>query len=454
MKRLRHKMVRQVSTLLLCLVLANANAQGGNDWMTDMFGYFQQGSSVYSAFSGIFGSFEDGVSFEDAFNAACTGSGTYDSIDQSADSAQVKNYACLLAGMVSGLSGEDLSVSNLLDAACQVAPAVEGAIDGEAPPSSGGNTSNDGSSSGGEQKVTEVACGVLSVVENIASGGENLEAILETYGKDAFVYMLTNLSDDVTAEQAQALQQVIAAAVNGEVEDLPGEIAAIGENYVKTKIANLENASEGTSESVLKDIATLVRSLKYQIAQESLKQAGDVEVIGQSQANHKASEEIARRETEDTTMQKQHEIVTEDVTPILRQEATTSVSTRATVQTVVNAITQYMEQDSANMSVLNGRLVQQIQQQAHTNHQLYLLVQSLKQESLEESQRKEAQLEQQLNAQWRALSTSINQFYAMTHNFGSLGNTTWENIAIAQGLQEPDWVYVPGISSSTIFSGQ
>jgi hypothetical protein len=331
-------------------------------------------------------------------------------------------------GALEGLFSGDFSFTKLLDAACKAATAAEGVATSE------------GSTDAGYGDAKKGFCGLSNFVADIETKGNDIEGILESFSKNVFgsaIQTASVLGANVTPEQAAEWQTTLNSILSGESKDIPARMQAFAENIANTERNNNRTAPNSTAAGVTNDIATLAPGLQYTLDRDYIFQAVNYRSLGQSITNSIMAAEIAKRLSKDTTLMDYYKLTEQAVAPDIRKEARTSVSTRATVQEVVNAITRYMEQDAHNTAFLSDQLTAQVQQQATTNHQLHLMTQSMIEKDIRESQEKMGAIQKQLFETKAQLEGLTNQLTAVMCSFVNLGLPTETNILIANGDEAP-----------------
>ncbi len=349
-------------------------------------------------------------------------------------------------GALEGLFSGDFSFTKLLDAACKSATAAEGVATSEESPDA---------EDYGEAK--KGICGLSTFVTDVETRGDDIEGILESFSKNVFGSVMTTasaLGADITPEQAAEWQTTINDILAGDSKDIPTRMQQLADTIINGQRDTARAAPNGTSARVLSDTARLAPNLQYQLDRESVVQGMGYNALGQSITDSLGSAELAKRQAEDTTMARYNEMNTEVIAPDIRKEARTAVSTRATVQEVVEAITRYMEQDSHNITFLSEQLTNQVQQQAYTNHQLHLMTQSMIQKDIKESQERQAQIQQSLFMTQQRLEGLTNQLTSVLGSFIPLGNDTATNVGIANGtIAPPTFTLSSGVSLDDKLNG-
>lgn len=326
-------------------------------------------------------------------------------------------------GAITGIFEGEFSITKLFDAACASASAAN-------------SVSQSTGNPGGNATLKADLCGLSTFARDVETRGENIEDVIVNFGKGMFSSVAeaaSTLGLNVTPDQALQFQTQMTEILNGEPEEIPQAMLGLFQDNINTRMDNIQSAPDGTSDAVLRDTMALAPNLALQQAEGYVEQGQALESLGQGISNSMMSVDLATRQSQDTTLEKQSQSVTEVTAPMIRQQANAAVSTRATVQEVVNAITRYMEQDAYSQAFLNEQLVNSSQQQAYTNHQLYLIAQSMYQDNIKQSQEKQAKAQQALFATKQALEMRTNQLAATLGSFGLLGNDTDTNIGIYEG---------------------
>lgn len=270
---------------------------------------------------------------------------------------------------------DDFSFENFASFACSSATAANGI---------------EGSEDSGTAQ--DIACAIAALPEEIEALLESYETIIQGESKEFYTSIMSfatgsenYLSADQIAEFAGRWDQALENYEDPEtfIEETSSIIAdsSVAEN------ANYEDAPEGSIEADFNEAMTFNPTLRasygtQQIREAEVKKRDALSVMGVMESANASEISTMTSQYQDELM----DYINEEAAPALREDAATAVSTRAVAQTLVDAVTVFMQQEVTSDANLSKQLSVQAQQQMYTNHELHLLVQSLSQEQLREIQ--------------------------------------------------------------------
>lgn len=401
MKRLRQEVFRKVGTIVLCLALAFANAQslpdgfvpsiGGNNPLGEMFGgsgggggieewlsYFEDAGTIIGAIGGVIDLFEN-FSVE----KLCGTAGAVNGVVGDADSAAAIGYFCAIAQALSGFLSGDMTLSDLFASACEAATNVDAVDEGQ------DNNPEDGDL----ENAKKAACKVSQIAEQINKLLEDTHLTVEDIANsplaEDIIYSLGG-----SPEQVKAYAQRIDGIINGNksASEIAQESIELAKDIVEDEWKNRDSA-EGTADMAREYFGVVEPYLE---ARDLQKFARLLSARFQLAANTQGSGETLK--TQDPELATAITETVENVAaPKHRAEAATAVSTRATVQEVVNVMTAYMEQDATQFARLSQQLTGLAMQMVYTTHSLQLAADAIIAQESEEDREKQANLEAAAN---------------------------------------------------------
>jgi hypothetical protein len=317
------------------------------------------------------------------------------------------------AGIAGGIGGllNDFSWNKIPGFACKTATAVNG-------------RENTGTS-GGAQKTL---CGLAATYDSAKKLTDNYDKTLHTWGKNLFLDFATKdlgLGSYLTREQLAGFTTRVEAALNDREDPLKivTEFSKIAKEKTAMENANYASAPEGTLENTYYNIMQQSPVLKMQQGLSQLEKEQIAITQGQSMTNVMQSGRIAEEQNA-SQFQEDHNDAVQQIAPAILDEATSAVSTRATVQEVVTAITIYMQQDAQQFAYLSEQLAIQTQQQVYVTNELHLLTQSMMEERLNEIQARQYALKNALNTNVKKYETAADRMITVGKSFVNASTTT------------------------------
>jgi hypothetical protein len=318
----------------------------------------------------------------------------------------VLNGAGTVEDTIGSLAGviDNFSWDGLLDFACNAATTVDGAEQT--------TTSGD---------VAEVACGVAGFLEEVTALTENgavtIDDVAQTLFSNSTLFDLT-MGGLLTGEELQGYQQQIEAALDSDTPQEAVEAARdLFTDVAQTQYENYDKAPEGSVEGVADGAIDLSPNLQAVRALGIQEQANNSTAQFQTMVDTRASSEIAQAQAESTFAEDLNEGVQEKLAPALREEAYSAVSTRATVQEVVNSITRYMEQDADQFAYLSEQLTLQSQQEVYSTHVLQTLATTMLEERSQELKSHQSAINLAIYRNTETINQSVDQVANVAGSF-------------------------------------
>jgi hypothetical protein len=311
--------------------------------------------------------------------AKAQGGGTSTLDDILANAGSIDNAVGGLFNLV-----DDFSFDNLLSFGCTAATAADEVAQSTESPDSG--TYSD---------VKGTVCSLGEYYAEIKDLSQNYEEIFKGWGKNLFTDFVQydlGLGTSFSRAELEGYTDEIKAVIEGDEDPdkLIGIFQEIAQKKTSKNYETYANAAEGTAEAAYEEAMANSPSLRTQQGLIEIEKYQNLTTRGQSMANLLQSGKIADTQMESDVMENIDTSVNKKVAPGLRENAATAVSTRATVQEVVNAITAYMQQDADTMTHISKQLALQSQQEVYTAQQLGILVDSLLKEERSKLEAKQA----------------------------------------------------------------
>ncbi|MGL4610854.1 MAG: hypothetical protein ACRCYY_14455 [Trueperaceae bacterium] len=318
-----------------------------------------------------------------------------------------------ILGTIGDLIGliDDFSWEKVPDFACQTATGGDGEGGGDA---------------GG------ALCGMAAVFDDVEELTQNYEDAIDTWSKDLFREFAGNnlgLGAYLTSGQLEDLglriDEVLAILEEEGTEDwnptvIIEEFDKMGREITAMENANLENAKEGTLEHTYNEVLKGSPPLQMQHGLSQLERQEIIITQGQSKANFEQSSRISKTQN-NSLLQEDHVEVVEEIAPQIQDEAQTAVSTRATIQEVVNAMTIYMQQDAQQFAFLSEQLAKQTEQEVYALQELQILTQNMMKDRLAELQGRQDAIKNAIYANVDSYEGAVDKVSTMGGSFAVLG---------------------------------
>jgi hypothetical protein len=288
-------------------------------------------------------------------------------------------------GSLGGLI-DDFTFDKFLDFACQAATAANGEAQ-----------------SGESQGAQDTICTITSMFTEVEGlFDENEQTMEESQGLFAdsslFGMNVGNLIAGNPGQLEGVMKEIEAFLAEKDPSKMTEMARATFEKMAVTEARNYEVATPG---SIQGDFNTAMESnpqLGMAHVQGLYQQADLNTKVVENMAALEGSRGIAQAMSDSTAPDKLVEAITpgkdkKGVAPAIRDEANAAVSTRATVQEVVEAITYYMEQDVRQFAYLSEQLTLQAQQQVYTGKMLQMSADAILAEQKQENSQARAKLE-------------------------------------------------------------
>jgi hypothetical protein len=309
-----------------------------------------------------------------------------------------------LGNTIGGLGNliDDFSWDKFIGFACNAATTVDGAEQT--------TTSGD---------VKSITCDIASFYEEVKGLAEDNQLTIDDIAKSFFSE--TSLADlglgFVTSEQLQGWGTRLNAALDSEN---PQDGLRLAEEIYR-EIGQTEYENSATTNMNSPDgIISMAPALELGRAFSIQETARNGVQQFQATANTQGSSDIARAQAESDFTETLGEGVKDTVAPAIRNEAYSAVSTRATVQEVVNSITAYMAQDADQFAYLSSQLTLQAQQEVYTTHTLQLVANSLLEDQSRETRSRQAELNTAITNNISSVQNSGDKFTGALRSFLSL----------------------------------
>lgn len=137
-------------------------------------------------------------------------------------------------------------------------------------------------------------------------------------------------------------------------------------------------------------------------------------------ANTKGSFDIAKTQADSDYAEAVSGGVKDVIAPIIRHKSESAVSTRATVQEVVGAITSYMAQDADQFAYLSTQLSLQAQQSVYTTHSLQVVASTLVSEQSQKTRERQARIDAAITNSTNIVSDGAVKLVSTLSSFSSL----------------------------------
>jgi hypothetical protein len=304
---------------------------------------------------------------------------------------------------------DDFSLENFASFACSSATAA-----------------NEIEGSGDSQTAQDIACSIAALPEEIESLLENYETLIQDAGKDFFEYVTASAvgSDNyLTAEQIETYVTRMKTALD-EYEDpetFLQETYAIIDESSAAENANFDAAPEGSSEAAFRDALNFNPALATSYGLGQIEEAETMRRDSQSVAGMMETANASEISTKTSEFQDElADAINQEIAPELRDDAATAVSTRAVTQTLVDAVTMYMQQEVTSDANLSKQLAMQSQQEVYTTQALHMLVQSLSQEQRTKVQQEQTALKTAISEHKKKVEGSVDTTTNMGLSFTTL----------------------------------
>jgi hypothetical protein len=237
----------------------------------------------------------------------------------------------------------------------------------------------------------DIVCGIDGFYDQVVGLAEDSEATLD-FGEEFFSEdLLSNLAFGIfTPEQVQDWETNLDALLNS--ENPQEAVAAAQELYNRVGQTQFDNnfSTNVFSPNGIVSTSPILELGRVQSIQES---TGNAVQQVQTAANTQGSADIAQAQVESEYPEVLREGIQDQVAPAIQDQAYSAVSTRATIQEVVNSITAYMAQDADQFAYLSSQLTLQAQQQVYTTHTLQITANALLEERSQEARSRQANID-------------------------------------------------------------
>jgi hypothetical protein len=344
--------------------------------------------------------------------------GTIDDVLKGAGT--VDNIVGSLGGLI-----EDFTFDKFLASLCPIATAVNGEIQDT-----------------GSQDAQDTICTITSMFDQVNELFDVSETTMENaqglFADSSLFGMNVGNLISGNPEQLEGILGEIEAFLEEKDPSKMTEMArATFENMAVTEARNYETAPEGSIQGDFNNAMESNPQLGMAHVQGLYQQADLNTQQVEAMAALEGSRGIAEAMSTSTSPDKLVESITpgEDdkgIAPALRNEANAAVSTRATVQEVVEAITYYMEQDVRQFAYLSEQLTLQAQQQVYTGKMLQLSANAILAEQKQENDQARAKLEAAVHEVTVQVETGADNVMVMARAFNSVGDP--EVTQLADGI--------------------
>jgi hypothetical protein len=246
---------------------------------------------------------------------------------------------------------KDFSWDKFMDIACQTA------------------TGANGDGTGDSQTAQEITCKIGDMYERVASIAEDGITFREVADEVLKEVSLADLGVDfLSAEQFETLGSRVVGVFNSDapIFERVAEMYDIGKEGVDLMEASYRSGNGGTAHDLI-NFSPLLTQARNTWNQEQARTNG---TMLETYLSLEGVQDIATSQVESTFTETHGEGVKDVVAKFINREAQSAVSTRATVQEVVSAITAYMAQDADQFAYLSEQLTLQAQQEVLTTNVL------------------------------------------------------------------------------------
>jgi hypothetical protein len=286
--------------------------------------------------------------------------------------------------------------------------------------------------SGTYSDVADTVCSLGEYYTEIKGLSQNYEEIFKGWGKNLFTDFMQydlGLGTSFSRAELEGFSERIKAVVEGDEDPdkLFGVFQQIAQEKATKNQETYTNAPEGTSAAAYEKAMANSPSLRTQQGLIEMEKYQNTMTQGQSMANLLQSGKIADTQMESDVMESLNKDINEQVAPGLREDAATAVSTRATVQEVVNTLTLYMQQDVDTMTHISKQLALQSQQEVYTAQQLGIVADSLLKEERSKLEAKQAALRNGFSKYEKEFGQATDGLVSVGGSIANLGNADETN---------------------------
>jgi hypothetical protein len=313
--------------------------------------------------------------------AKAQGGGTSTLDDILANAGSIGNAVGSLEGLI-----DNFTLDGFLDFACKSATAANGV-----------------EQSGESQDAQETICTITSMFNEVEDlFEENDTTMEESQGLFAdsslFGMNVGNLISGNPDQLTGVMKEIEAFLAEEDPSTMTEMARTTFEKMAVTEARNYEVATPGSIQGDFNEAMKSNPQLGMAHVQGLYQQADLNTKRVENMAALEGSRSIAQAMSDSTSPDQLVESITpgkdkKGVAPAIRDEANAAVSTRATVQEVVEAITYYMEQDVRQFAYLSEQLTLQAQQQVYTGKMLQMSADAILAEQKQENAQSRAKLE-------------------------------------------------------------
>jgi hypothetical protein len=329
----------------------------------------------------------------------------------------ILNNAGAIGNTIGSLGGliDDFTFDRFLDFACEAA-----------------TTADDIDESGASEDAQDIVCNINSMFQEVTElFDENETTMEESQGlfADSTLFGM-NIGSLLAGnpEQVSGLFEEIEAFLEEESPSTMTEKARTTfESAALTEATNYEFATPGSIQWDFNERMKYNPQLGMAHVQGLYQQTDLNTKRVEAMAALEGTRGIAQAMTESTNPDQLVEAITpgkdnKGIAPAIREDAITAVSTRATVQEVVTAITYYMEQDVKQFAYLSEQLTLQSQQQVYTTKILQLSADAILAEQSQENAQARARLEAGVHEVGVQVENSADSVKKMAEAYVYVGN--------------------------------
>jgi hypothetical protein len=295
-------------------------------------------------------------------------------------------------------------------------------------------TANQQAGSGESQTAEDIVCTIAGFYEEVQKIAEDGQATVDTLSASLFSEKaIANLGNGFfSSPQIEGWRERIQTALSS---DNPQERLQAGMEIFReigeTEYNNQRAAA--TSGSTTDGIVSMVPILDFSnaLALQNINRYNMQQFNAAS--NTKGTSDIANLQSGSKYSETASEGVKDVIAPKILGEAEAAVSTRATVQEVVSAITAYMAQDADQFAYLSDQLTLQAQQQVYTTSTMEIIATSVVEERVGEQRRRIATMNVAIANTTNRYQDSADQFVGVLRSFTIMGGERPDLIAIDYG---------------------
>jgi hypothetical protein len=280
---------------------------------------------------------------------------------------------------------------------------------------------NDQAGSGDAANAKDIVCSIGSFFGQLEDVTKDNKATIDDLAKQLFSdKSIADLGGGFfSSEQLGQWNEAFQKALNSEN---PQDIVALTEEMYK-QTAETENQNMQQQVAQGNPVASTIYSsplLQFGEVQGFQERARYGMQAAETMANTKATLDIATAQTQSTYVETAGKSVKNAIAPAIQMEAQTAVSTRATVQEVVTALTAYMAQDSDQFSYLSTQLTMQSVQEVYTTHTLQITANAMLTEQTREVKRRQSAISTAIAYNTNNITGSAAKFGGVARSFSKL----------------------------------